>query len=46
MLYAIIYIQVKTDIKIGKHKAIPLQVWTGPESSKRLRCPDFKTLGT
>jgi hypothetical protein len=29
-----------------KGKAIPLQVWTGPESSKRLRLPDFKTIGT
>jgi len=46
MLYAIIYIQVKSDIKIGKGKAIPLQVWTGPEGSRRLRLPDFKTLGT
>jgi len=27
-------------------KAIPLQAWTGPESSRRLRLPDFKTLGT
>jgi hypothetical protein len=29
-----------------KGKAIPLQAWTGPESSRRLRFPDFKTLGT
>jgi len=27
-------------------KAIPLQAWTGPEGSKRLRFPDFKTIGT
>jgi len=27
-------------------KAIPLQVWTGPEGSRRLRLPDFKTIGT
>ena len=27
-------------------KAIPLQAWTGPESSRRLRLPDFKTVGT
>jgi len=27
-------------------KAIPLQAWTGPESSRRLRLPDFKTIGT
>ena len=30
----------------GKRKAIPLQAWTGPEGSKRLRLPDFKTIGT
>jgi len=27
-------------------KAIPLQVWTDPEGSRRLRLPDFKTTGT
>ena len=30
----------------GKGKAIPLQAWTGPEGSKRLRFPDLKTLDT
>jgi hypothetical protein len=30
----------------GKGKAIPLQVWTGPEGSRRLRLPYFKTIGT
>jgi len=29
-----------------KDKAIPLQPWTGPEGSRRLRLPDFKTIGT
>ena len=29
-----------------KGKAIPLQTWTGPEGSRRLRLPDFKTIGT
>ena len=33
------------DIK-GKGKAIPLQAWTGPEVSRTLRLPDFKTIGT
>jgi hypothetical protein len=28
---------------IGKVKAIPFQVWTGPEGSRRLRLPDSKT---
>ena len=27
-------------------KAIPLQSWAGPEGSRRLRLPDFKTIGT
>jgi hypothetical protein len=30
----------------GKGKAIPLKAWTGPEGSRRLRLPDFKTIGT
>jgi len=29
----------------GKGKAIPLQAWTGPEGSRRLRLTDFKTTG-
>jgi len=29
-----------------KRKAIPFQVWTGAEGSRRLRLPDFKTIGT
>jgi len=33
----------KNKIKV---KAIPLQAWTGPEGSRRLRLPDFKTIGT
>jgi hypothetical protein len=30
----------------AKGKAIPLQAWTGPQVSMRLRLPDFKTIGT
>ena len=29
----------------GKFKAISLQAWSGPEGSRRLRLPDFKTVG-
>ena len=29
-----------------KGKAIPLQAWRGPECSRMLRLPDFKTIGT
>jgi hypothetical protein len=36
-------IHYHTDIK---GKAIPLQALTGPEGSRRLRLPDFKTIGT
>jgi hypothetical protein len=35
----VIYINV-----IGK--AIPLQALTGPEGSRRMRLPDFKTIST
>jgi len=37
----------KTAINgILKGKAVPLQAWTGPEGSRRLRLPDFKAIGT
>jgi len=34
------------ELKINVKKAIPLQAWTGPERSRRLRLPEFKTIGT
>ena len=34
------------SLYIKKGKAIPLQAWTGPEGSRRLRFPDFKTIDT
>jgi hypothetical protein len=34
------------DLNLVKGKAIPLQAWTGPEGSRRLRLPDFRTIGT
>jgi len=30
----------------GKGKAIQLQAWTDPESSRKMRLPDLKTIGT
>jgi len=27
----------------GKAKAVPLQVWSGPEGSRKLRFPDYMT---
>ena len=39
---------VYKNAKTGGHtaKATPLQAGTGPEGSRRLRLPDFKTIGT
>jgi hypothetical protein len=34
------------DVTKGKGKAIPIQALTGPEVCRRLRLPDFKTIGT
>jgi len=28
----------------GKGKAVPLQAWSGPEGSRKLRVPDFVTM--
>jgi len=33
-------------VLVKQGKAIPLQAWTGLEGSRRLRLPDFKTVGT
>ena len=30
-------------IYIGKSKAVPLQAWSGPKGSRKLRFPDFMT---
>jgi hypothetical protein len=37
---------LKIGIAVTTKKVIPLQAWTGPEGSRRLRLPDFKTIGT
>jgi len=39
-------VQVPVSYLYLKGKAIPLQAWTGPEGSRRLRLPDFKTVST
>ena len=36
------YYAIKTISK-GKGKAVPLQAWTGPEGSRKLRLPDYMT---
>ena len=33
----------KMSVKAGKGKAVPLQAWSGPEDSRKLRFPDFMT---
>jgi hypothetical protein len=33
-------------VVVVKGKAVPLQAWTGPDGSRRLRFPDFKTIDT
>jgi hypothetical protein len=35
----------QTDF-VRRLKAIPLQTWTGSEGFRRLKLPDFKTIGT
>jgi hypothetical protein len=37
-----INIHIHTYIEV-KGKAVPLQVWSGPEGSRKLRLPDFVT---
>jgi hypothetical protein len=34
-----------SNLQGKKAKAIPLLAWTGPEVSRSLRLPDFKTIG-
>ena len=35
-------LRTTTGLK-GKGKAVPLQAWSGPEGSRKLRFPDFLT---
>ena len=34
---------IKRYIGKGKGKSVPLQVWSGPEGSRKLSFPDFMT---
>jgi hypothetical protein len=38
--------EIAVQMGVGKSKAVPLQAWTGPEGSRRMRRPDFYTIGT
>ena len=43
MIKKSLYIIMPSHRYIGKGKAVPLQAWSGPEGSKKLRFPDFMT---
>jgi len=45
-IYIFIYLCTIFFNVIKQYKAMPLQAWTGPEGSRRLRLPDFETIGT
>jgi len=42
----LITVHFRLSLSKSKGKAIPVQAWTGPEGSRRLRLPHFKTIGT
>jgi hypothetical protein len=37
------FVIISSDTNITKGKAVPLQVWSGPEVSRKLKFPDFVT---
>ena len=39
-----LYVVTCTETYKGKGKAVPLQAWSGPEGSMKLRFPDFMTM--
>jgi hypothetical protein len=47
MFFEIITLKVKQSVhRSVDGKAISFEAWTSPEVSRRLRIPDFKTIGT
>jgi hypothetical protein len=36
------FLPIRMKVK-GKGKAVPLQAWSGPEGSRKLRFPDYMT---
>jgi hypothetical protein len=42
----ILLLKIIFTFTVGEGKAIPLQALTGPEGSRRLRLPVFKTINT
>ena len=39
----IFFFRAKVISVLVKGKSVPLQAWSGPEGSRKLRFPDFKT---
>jgi len=46
VLRYILFAKELFDRNFKKGKPFPLQAWTGPEGSRGLRLPDFKTIST
>jgi hypothetical protein len=44
--FCVTYTLLRFQTQNVKGKAIPLQAWTGPDGSNRMRFPDFKTIST
>jgi hypothetical protein len=42
-VYVYIYTYIHTHTHIKKGKGVPLQAWSGPEGSRKLRFPDYMT---
>jgi hypothetical protein len=42
---ALIFPSSHTLVYFNEVKAIPLEAWTGPEGSRRLKLPDVQTIG-
>jgi hypothetical protein len=42
-MFVVIFINIDSLVET---KAIPLQAWTDPQGSRRMRLPYFKTIGT
>ena len=40
---SIFLVMINTVAVKGKGKAVPLQTWSGPDSSRKLRFPDYMT---
>jgi hypothetical protein len=43
-IYIFIYIYLAMQKGKSKGKAVPLEAWSGPEGSRKLRFPDFMTM--